>query len=79
MDYYVKVEQDEWAEWHNEVSPWEIKRYLSSSISRSISSMSCHSPSARRLPLRAHDADPPEPDRLVGADRVGIGRHRDRS
>ena len=28
MDYYVKTKQDEFAEWHNEVTPWEIKRYL---------------------------------------------------
>jgi glutamine synthetase len=28
VDYYVKVKQDEFAEWHNEVTPWEIKRYL---------------------------------------------------
>ena len=28
VDYYVKVKQDEWEEWHNEVTPWEIKRYL---------------------------------------------------
>jgi glutamine synthetase len=28
VDYYVKTKQDEFAEWHNEVTPWEIKRYL---------------------------------------------------
>src|SRR5829696_610444 len=28
VDYYVKTKQDEWDEWHNEVTPWEIKRYL---------------------------------------------------
>src|SRR5215210_432727 len=28
IDYYVKTKRDEWAEWHNEVTPWEIKRYL---------------------------------------------------
>ncbi|HEV7846291.1 MAG TPA: hypothetical protein VGO83_08560, partial [Thermoleophilaceae bacterium] len=28
VDYYVKTKQDEWSEWHNEVTPWEIKRYL---------------------------------------------------
>jgi glutamine synthetase len=28
VDYYVKTKQDEWEEWHNEVTPWEIKRYL---------------------------------------------------
>jgi glutamine synthetase len=28
VDYYVRTKQAEWAEWHNEVSPWEIKRYL---------------------------------------------------
>jgi glutamine synthetase len=28
VDYYVRVKQAEWEEWHNEVTPWEIKRYL---------------------------------------------------
>src|SRR5215216_5254365 len=28
VDYYVKTKQDEFSEWHNEVTPWEIKRYL---------------------------------------------------
>ena len=28
VDYYVKTKQAEWEEWHNEVTPWEIKRYL---------------------------------------------------
>ena len=28
VDYYVRVKRDEWEEWHNEVTPWEIKRYL---------------------------------------------------
>ena len=28
VDYYVKTKQDEFAEWHNEVTPWEINRYL---------------------------------------------------
>ena len=28
VDYYVKIKQDEFAEWHNEVTPWEINRYL---------------------------------------------------
>jgi glutamine synthetase len=28
IDYYVRVKQAEWEEWHNEVTPWEIKRYL---------------------------------------------------
>jgi glutamine synthetase len=28
VDYYVKIKQAEWEEWHNEVTPWEVKRYL---------------------------------------------------
>ena len=28
VDYYVKTKQDEFNEWHNEVTPWEINRYL---------------------------------------------------
>jgi glutamine synthetase len=28
VDYYVKIKQDEFSDWHNEVTPWEIKRYL---------------------------------------------------
>jgi glutamine synthetase len=28
VDYYVRTKQAEWEEWHNEVTPWEIKRYL---------------------------------------------------
>jgi glutamine synthetase len=28
VDYYVATKQAEWEEWHNEVTPWEIKRYL---------------------------------------------------
>ena len=28
VDYYVRIKQAEWEEWHNEVTPWEIKRYL---------------------------------------------------
>ena len=28
MDYYVKTKQDEFNEWHNEVTQWEINRYL---------------------------------------------------
>jgi glutamine synthetase len=28
VDYYVRTKQAEWDEWHNEVTPWEIKRYL---------------------------------------------------
>ena len=28
VDYFVKTKQDEFAEWHNEVTQWEIDRYL---------------------------------------------------
>ena len=28
VDYYVKTKQDEFNEWHNEVTQWEINRYL---------------------------------------------------
>jgi glutamine synthetase len=28
VDYFVRVKQEEWEESHNQVSPWEIKRYL---------------------------------------------------
>jgi len=28
VDYYVKTKQDEFSEWHNEVTQWEIDRYL---------------------------------------------------
>jgi glutamine synthetase len=28
VDYFVATKQAEWEEWHNEVTPWEIKRYL---------------------------------------------------
>ena len=27
VDYFVATKQAEWEEWHNEVTPWEIKRY----------------------------------------------------
>jgi glutamine synthetase len=28
VDYYVKTKQNEFNEWHNEVTQWEINRYL---------------------------------------------------
>jgi glutamine synthetase len=28
IDYFVRVKQQEWEESHNQVTPWEIKRYL---------------------------------------------------
>jgi glutamine synthetase len=28
VDYFVKVKQEEFADWHNEVTQWEIDRYL---------------------------------------------------
>ena len=28
MDYFVRTKQREFAEWHNEVSQWEVNRYL---------------------------------------------------
>src|SRR5829696_5663827 len=28
VEYFVATKQAEWEEWHNEVTPWEIKRYL---------------------------------------------------
>jgi glutamine synthetase len=28
VDYYVKTKQAEFNEWHNEVTQWEIDRYL---------------------------------------------------
>jgi glutamine synthetase len=28
VDYYVKTKQDEFADWHNQVTQWEIDRYL---------------------------------------------------
>ncbi|MGH9035169.1 MAG: type III glutamate--ammonia ligase, partial [Acidimicrobiia bacterium] len=28
VDYYVRVKQREWAEYHEQVSDWEIRKYL---------------------------------------------------
>ena len=28
VDYFVKTKRDEWDEWHNQVSRWEVDRYL---------------------------------------------------
>ena len=28
VDYFVRIKQDEWQEWHNQVTPWEVERYL---------------------------------------------------
>jgi glutamine synthetase len=28
VDYYVKTKQAEFNEWHNEVTQWEVDRYL---------------------------------------------------
>ena len=28
IDYYVKTKQDEWAAYHEQVTPWEVKNYL---------------------------------------------------
>jgi glutamine synthetase len=28
VDYYVKTKQEEWKAYHEQVTPWEIKRYL---------------------------------------------------
>ena len=28
VDYYVKIKQDEFNDWHDQVTPWEINRYL---------------------------------------------------
>ena len=28
IDYFVQVKQPEWAEYHEQVSDWETKRYL---------------------------------------------------
>jgi glutamine synthetase len=27
-DYYVKTKQEEWAAYHEQVTPWEVNRYL---------------------------------------------------
>ena len=28
IDYYVKTKQSEWAAYHEQVTPWEVKNYL---------------------------------------------------
>jgi len=28
VDYYIRVKRDEWARYHEQVTPWEIKEYL---------------------------------------------------
>ena len=28
LDYFVKTKREEWDEWHNQVSRWEVDRYL---------------------------------------------------
>jgi glutamine synthetase len=28
VDYYIRVKRDEWAKYHEQVTPWEIKEYL---------------------------------------------------
>ena len=28
IDYYVKTKQDEWTAYHEQVTPWEVKNYL---------------------------------------------------
>jgi len=28
VDYYVKTKQDEWHAYHEQVTPWEVKNYL---------------------------------------------------
>ena len=28
VDYFVRVKQQEWAEYHQQVADWEIARYL---------------------------------------------------
>ena len=28
IDYYVKTKQAEWAAYHEQVTPWEVKNYL---------------------------------------------------
>ena len=28
VDYYVRVKQDEWASYHEQVTAWEIREYL---------------------------------------------------
>jgi glutamine synthetase len=28
IDYYVRVKQREWTSYHEQVTPWEVKRYL---------------------------------------------------
>ena len=28
VDYFIRVKRDEWARYHEQVTPWEIKEYL---------------------------------------------------
>jgi glutamine synthetase len=28
VDYFVKTKQDEWNAYHEQVTPWEVSRYL---------------------------------------------------
>jgi glutamine synthetase len=28
VDYYIRVKRDEWTNYHEQVTPWEIKEYL---------------------------------------------------
>ena len=28
LDYYVKTKQEEWNAYHEQVTPWEVQRYL---------------------------------------------------
>ena len=28
LDYFVRVKRDEWARYHEQVTPWEIREYL---------------------------------------------------
>jgi glutamine synthetase len=28
IDYFVRVKQEEWAQYHEQVTPWEVKNYL---------------------------------------------------
>ena len=28
IDYFVRVKQEEWNQYHEQVTPWEVKNYL---------------------------------------------------
>jgi glutamine synthetase len=28
VDYFIKVKRDEWTRYHEQVTPWELKEYL---------------------------------------------------